>query len=85
MDFKRIKVKLYTKEQRLDILNRSIHSAAAVGLTEEDIRLVINNFEYTGLESGKVGNIIKLICVLVEDKRIKKKNQNTKVEKGIIK
>lgn len=54
------------------ILKRCKYSAEAVGLDIGDLNKIINNFELMrriGVRNDNVGNIIKLICTLIEEKQ----------------
>lgn len=65
--------KLFSFKERFKIAERCYFSAKNVGLDSEDLRRIINMFEYSNIEPEKIGNIIKYICVCVEEKEKLKK------------
>lgn len=59
--------KLFTIKQRLEIINRCKYSAENVNLDQCDLKRIINMFEHCNIKPAKIGNIIKYICVCVEE------------------
>lgn len=69
---------LLTNKERNEIIIRCFESANAVGLTTSDINRIINKFVYVDIVPSKIGNIIKYICVLIEENNKKKEKSAPK-------
>lgn len=62
---------LFTNLERQSIFDRCEGSAYNQKLTNRDIGNIINKFERHNIPPSKIGNIIKYICVLIEERNKK--------------